>query len=223
MNIPIRNILILLGIPFLGFLIFLGIQQYNQTQSTITPEETLTIPPEESKLLINNQPHTEEPQKIMNTATFTTNFGDFVIKLDTENTPQTAANFIKLAQSGFYNGVRFHRIIKDFMIQGGDPLSKDITQKNLWGTGGPGYQFADEIKPTNNNIIGTISMANAGPNTNGSQFFINTANNNFLDSKHTVFGIVTEGFDIIKKIETTDTEPNDRPVKDVIIQKITIH
>lgn len=158
----------------------------------------------------------------MTKAIFETNLGTITIALDTENTPITAENFKKLAESGFYNGTRFHRIIEDFMIQGGDPQSADVSKKDFWGTGGPGYQFADEIKETNNNAIGTISMANAGPNTNGSQFFINTANNNFLDPKHTVFGKVVEGMDIVEKISQSPTDDRDRPLEDVIISKITI-
>lgn len=168
----------------------------------------------------NTSDHSEKTT--MQKATFTTNFGTIVIELDTVNTPATAENFKKLAQQGFYNGTRFHRIIDGFMIQGGDPQSADITKKDLWGTGGPGYQFADEIKPTNNNAVGTISMANAGPNTNGSQFFINTADNNFLDPKHTVFGKVISGMDVVEKISQSATDHNDRPVNDVIINSITV-
>lgn len=169
----------------------------------------------------NNTP--EQSEKItMQKATFTTNFGTIVIELDTVNTPATAENFKKLASQGFYNGTRFHRIIDGFMIQGGDPQSADVSKKDLWGTGGPGYQFADEIKPTNNNAVGTISMANAGPNTNGSQFFINTADNNFLDPKHTVFGKVISGMDVVEKISQTPTGQNDRPINDVIINSITV-
>ena len=107
------------------------------------------------------------------------------------------------------------------MIQGGDPNSKDNDWSND-GTGGPGYTFGDEIHSNNHNVIGTISMANAGPNTNGSQFFINTNDNNFLDAKHTVFGKVTEGMDIIGKIENIATDSSDRPVDDVIIESIKI-
>lgn len=168
----------------------------------------------------NTSDHSEKTT--MQKATFTTNFGTIVIELDTVNTPATAENFKKLAQQGFYNGTRFHRIIDGFMIQGGDPQSADISKKDLWGTGGPGYQFADEIKPTNNNAVGTISMANAGPNTNGSQFFINTADNNFLDPKHTVFGKVISGMDVVEKISQSATDHNDRPVNDVIINSITV-
>lgn len=158
----------------------------------------------------------------MSTATITTSKGVVTLELFTEKSPKTVENFVKLANEGFYNGTRFHRVIKDFMIQGGDPLSKDLASKNRWGTGGPGYQFADEISGDNKNNAGTISMANSGPNTNGSQFFINTANNNFLDTKHTVFGRVISGMEVITAIEETETDPNDRPVQDMIIEKIEI-
>jgi cyclophilin family peptidyl-prolyl cis-trans isomerase len=147
--------------------------------------------------------------------------GDIEITLDTR-TPETTANFIKLAEQDFYNGVKFHRVIKGFMIQGGDPLSKDETMIDRWGTGGPGYQFNDEIHPENANTIGSISMANAGPNTNGSQFFINTSDNGFLNSKHTVFGRVTAGMEVVTSIEQEDTFPNDRPIHHIEIISIEI-
>jgi peptidylprolyl isomerase/peptidyl-prolyl cis-trans isomerase A (cyclophilin A) len=108
------------------------------------------------------------------------------------------------------------------MIQGGDPLSKDDSAAARWGTGGPGYQFGDEIHANNRNVVGSISMANAGPNTNGSQFFINVADNSFLDTKHTVFGKVTVGLDVVKAIESTPTGPNDRPVEPMVIKSITL-
>lgn len=155
-------------------------------------------------------------------ATLKTSYGDIVIAFDNENTPATVANFTKLASSGFYNGTKFHRVIAGFMIQGGDPLSKDDSKQSMWGTGGPGYQFADEIKPTNNNAKGTISMANAGPNTNGSQFFINVDDNFPLNGKHTVFGHVTSGYDIVEKISRTATTPNDRPVEPVTIDSVEL-
>ncbi|OHA79488.1 MAG: peptidylprolyl isomerase, partial [Candidatus Yonathbacteria bacterium RBG_16_43_6] len=144
------------------------------------------------------------------------------LELFTERAPKTVENFKKLANDSFYNGTRFHRVIKGFMIQGGDPLSKEASNQNRWGTGGPGYQFADEITPENKNDIGTISMANAGPNTNGSQFFINTANNNFLDTKHTVFGRVTSGMETVTAIENTATGVADRPLEDMIVEKIEV-
>ena len=108
------------------------------------------------------------------------------------------------------------------MLQGGDPLSKDDSQKASWGTGGPGYTFADEIHANNLNVVGTISMANSGPDTNGSQFFINVADNNSLDTKHTVFGKVIKGMEVVTAIENIETEGPDRPVEPVIIESIVI-
>ncbi len=155
-------------------------------------------------------------------ATLKTNKGDIVIHLLDKQTPNTVANFAKLAKEGFYDGVKFHRVIKNFMIQGGDPLTKDDAQMHRWGTGGPGYKFADEITAENSNAPGTISMANAGPNTNGSQFFINLSDNGFLDTKHTAFGHVTAGMDIAKLIENTPTGPGDRPQEHVVINSVVI-
>ncbi|HUO56491.1 MAG TPA: peptidylprolyl isomerase [Candidatus Paceibacterota bacterium] len=154
-------------------------------------------------------------------ATFQTTKGNIVIELR-EATPNTTANFAKLARSGFYDGTKFHRVIQGFMIQGGDPQSKDDSLMMRWGTGGPGYSFDDEIGPDNRNEKGTISMANAGPNTNGSQFFINTANNHFLDTKHTVFGHVIEGMETVTAIEETPTGSNDRPDEPVVVEKIVV-
>lgn len=155
-------------------------------------------------------------------ATLHTNRGDITIEFFGQDAPKTVENFTKLAQSGFYNGTKFHRVISGFMIQGGDPLSKDDSMMARWGTGGPGYQFADEIRPNNRNVAGTISMANAGPNTNGSQFFINVADNTFLDTKHTTFGRVTAGMDVVSAIAATKTGQNDRPVEAVVITSIDL-
>ncbi|MFA6076984.1 MAG: peptidylprolyl isomerase [Candidatus Paceibacterota bacterium] len=160
-------------------------------------------------------------------ATLHTNQGDITIEFFDSQAPNTVANFVKLAKDGFYNGTKFHRVIKGFMIQGGDPLTKDDSKINLWGTGGPGYSFPDElgsVNKNNKNDAGTISMANSGPNTNGSQFFINVASNNFLDDKHTVFGRVTNGMDIVTKIENVPTLlPGiaDRPATPVVIESIS--
>ena len=172
--------------------------------------------------LFMNEQIMQESTKESTKATLHTTKGDVVIELLGADAPDTVANFTKLAGSGFYDGTKFHRVIKGFMIQGGDPLSKDDAKAAQWGTGGPGYQFKDEIRPGNRNDIGTISMANAGPNTNGSQFFINTAANNFLDTKHTVFGKVVAGLDVVKAIETTPTGSNDRPVEPMVITSITL-
>lgn len=165
------------------------------------------------------------PTPMPETAVLHTNHGDITIKFHIEKTPNTAANFAKLATEGFYNGVKFHRIIPNFMIQGGDPLTKDDSQMEYWGTGGPGYTFSDEIGGTNSNNrndIGTISMANAGPNTNGSQFFINLNDNKFLDGKHTVFGHVIAGMEVVEKIGQVATAIGDRPIAPVVIEKVTL-
>ena len=158
---------------------------------------------------------------IMN-ATIHTNKGDFGVEFIPEIAPKTVANFVKLAGEGFYNGTKFHRVIKGFMNQGGDPLSKDDSQAARWGTGGPGYNFEDEITSTNKNDVGTLAMANAGPDTNGSQFFINVSANNFLDTKHTVFGKIIEGLDVVMAINSVPTDQNDRPINPVIIESITL-
>jgi len=152
-----------------------------------------------------------------------TNQGDIKLELFADKAPKTVENFIKLSKSGFYDGVRFHRVIKDFMIQSGDPLSKDTTKKDYWGTGGPGYQFEDEFGEGLSNTMGTIAMANSGPNTNGSQFFINVNNNSHLNGKHSVFGKVVEGMDIVTKIENTPTGANDVPVSDMIINSVEVY
>ena len=155
-------------------------------------------------------------------ATLHTNKGDIVIDLIDKGVPKTVENFTKLAKSGFYDSTKFHRVIKNFMIQGGDPLTKDDAQMARWGTGGPGYTFADELNADNHNAVGTIAMANAGPNTNGSQFFINTADNDFLDTKHVGFGRVTAGMDVVNVIESAETGPSDRPVAPIVIERVTV-
>ena len=137
-----------------------------------------------------------------------TTMGTIAIALDPEM-PVTAGNFETLVKKGYYDGVIFHRVISGFMIQGGDPTGT--------GRGGPGYAIRDEFSAGNRNSRGTISMANAGPNTGGSQFFINLIDNNFLDGKHPVFGKVVEGMDVVEKIGKTKTGPGDRPVRDVTI------
>ena len=164
----------------------------------------------------------QEITKEITKATLHTTKGDIVIELLGAGAPNTVANFTKLAKSSFYDGTKFHRVIKGFMIQGGDTLSKDDAKQAQWGTGGPGYQFADEIGTDNRNNIGTIAMANAGPNTNGSQFFINTADNTFLNTKHTVFGKVTVGMDVVRAIETTPIGQNDRPIEPMVITSVTL-
>lgn len=145
-----------------------------------------------------------------------TNNGNIVLELYTGTMPITAGNFVKLVEQGFYDGVIFHRIIPGFMIQGGDPTGT--------GMGGPGYKIKDEFSGTNldRNDRGTISMANAGPNTGGSQFFINLVDNNFLDGRHPVFGKVIEGIEVVDKISNVETDSQDRPVQEVVIIKASV-
>lgn len=156
------------------------------------------------------------------TAIMSTSMGDITIELNATDAPNTVANFVKLANEGFYDGTKFHRVIPGFMVQGGDPLTKDDSAVARWGTGGPGYAFDDEIHANNRNSIGTISMANSGPNTNGSQFFLNVADNSFLDTKHTVFGKITDGLDVVNAIVNVPTEGADRPIEAITINSVTI-
>ncbi len=150
----------------------------------------------------------------MTNATMTTNHGTIELELYDEDAPKTVENFKKLAGDGFYDGVVFHRVIPDFMIQGGDPTGT--------GSGGPGYQFEDE-QNAHHVDRGALAMANAGPNTNGSQFFIVTADAcPWLDGKHTVFGRVTSGMDVADAISQVATGPGDRPRDDVRIESVTL-
>ena len=164
-------------------------------------------------------------------AEFATTEGSFKVRLFDQEAPDTVANFVGLAEgtkewthpgtrekmtnTPFYDGIIFHRIIKDFMIQGGDPLGQ--------GIGGPGYKFKDEFHPSlRHSKAGILSMANAGPNTNGSQFFITLGPKPHLDNRHAVFGEVVEGMDIVRRIGSTPTGRQDRPVKDVVINSVKI-
>ncbi len=169
-----------------------------------------------------SQSQESNSEATLSQAVLETNFGSMTLAFFPERAPKTVENFLTLAKSGFYDGTKFHRVIKGFMIQGGDPLSKDDTMKARWGTGGPGYQFADEIGAANRNDTGTIAMANSGPDTNGSQFFLNAADNNFLDAKHTVFGKVVAGMDIVRQIENLPTDSTDKPISSAIITHITV-
>ena len=163
-------------------------------------------------------------------ARFTTSAGNFAVRLFEKDTPKTVANFVALAQGTkewtdpstraktsrpLYDGLIFHRVIADFMIQGGCPLGT--------GTGGPGYQFEDEFAPElKHDKEGILSMANSGPNTNGSQFFITLVPTPWLDNRHSVFGEIAEGVDVIRAIGKTQTARQDRPAKDITIQSVTI-
>ncbi len=154
-------------------------------------------------------------------AVLKTNQGDIQIEFYGDKSPITVANFLKLARSGFYNGTKFHRVIKDFMIQGGDPNSKDDDWSND-GTGGPGYKFDDEFNDEKL-ARGSLAMANSGPDTNGSQFFIVTAPATpWLDGKHTNFGKVVKGMDVVGKIEDLPVNENDHPTTDAEIKSIEL-
>ena len=154
-------------------------------------------------------------------AVMETNFGKIKLKLFADTAPMTVENFIKLSKSGFYDGTKFHRVIKGFMIQGGDPNSKDGDWSDD-GKGGPGYVFDDEING-HKLVRGALAMANAGPNTNGSQFFVVTASSTpWLDGKHTVFGEVVSGMNVVEKIENLSVNENKHPLKDATIQSIKI-
>lgn len=202
-----KQALIIIAIVAIAILAWLGINNKKEV------EPNLNIPGDSTALNINME---------HSTATFTTNYGVIILELFDTQAPITTGNFIKLAKEGFYSGTKFHRVIEGFMIQGGDPLTKNDQQAALWGTGGPGYAIEDEFAPGISNVRGTISMANAGPNTGGSQFFINQADNTFLDGKHAVFGQVLTGMDVVDAIAKVQTNAADRPIQPVIIESITI-
>jgi peptidylprolyl isomerase len=153
--------------------------------------------------MADNITQSKAPKILLNTS-----MGDITLQL-CDDMPVTAGNFQKLVEKGFYDGTIFHRIIDGFMIQGGDPTGT--------GRGGPGYAIKDEFTNHNKNDRGTISMANAGPNTGGSQFFLNLVDNNYLDKAHPVFGKVVEGLDVVDKMGKVKTGAMDRPVKEVKI------
>ena len=165
--------------------------------------------------------HKEELDRI--SANFKTNMGDFEVELYAKECPETVWNFVNLIEGKqetvkegpYYNGLIFHRVIAGFMLQGGCPDGN--------GMGGPGYQFKDECTPElKHDVPGILSMANAGPGTNGSQFFVTLAPTPHLNGRHTVFGKVTKGMDVVNKIGTTKTGPMDRPVNDIVMEEVTI-
>ncbi len=148
-------------------------------------------------------------------AEFNTNMGNFKIELYADKAPITVGNFIKLVDNGFYNGLIFHRVIPDFMVQTGCPQGT--------GRGGPGWTIRDEFHPSlKHDDKGILSMANAGPNTGGSQFFITVAATPWLDKHHSIFGKVTEGYTVVDNISKVDKDINDKPLKDIIINKVTV-
>ncbi len=190
-------------------------------QSTPSPspiDDTIPFPPNAMTETADIDPiETDVP------VTLKTNQGDIALMLHGASAPITVGNFVKLAQENFYDGTTFHRVIPDFMIQGGDPLSKNPALAAQVGTGGPGYKFGDEIN-ARKIVRGVIAMANAGPGTNGSQFFIVTgAAFPHLDGKHTVFGEVTAGMEIVDAISKVEADARDNPLTPVIIEDVIVH
>ncbi len=185
-------------------------------QSTATGEAA-------SSTLVTSTPNTTNSTNTNMTATLKTNMGSITVEFYPDQAPKTVANFIKLAQSGYYDGTKFHRVIQGFMDQGGDPLTKDDSQKAAWGTGGPGYTIPDEFGTTYTNVAGTLAMANTGqPNSGGSQFFINAVDNHFLDGKYTVFGKVTSGMNVVTAINNVPVDSSDRPLSPVVLISVTV-
>lgn len=188
----------------------------------IWPKQTIApaVTPEEKTSTVVNAPEVlpEVNKSTMNTITIDTNKGKIVFETYNNDAPNTVANFVKLANQGFYNGVIFHRVIKDFMIQGGDPTGT--------GAGGPGYKFADELNPDTNSyksgyMRGVVAMANAGPNTNGSQFFI-MHKDVPLPHNYTIFGKVISGMEVVDAIANTQTDERDRPLEKIVMNKVDV-
>jgi len=184
-------------------------------------DSSLKNEPVKENKIMNSPEQQENLLKEYSQAIIKTSLGNIKVKFYNSESPMTVNNFLNLAKADFYNQTKFHRVIKDFMIQGGDPLSKE-DDSSLWGTGGPNYRFKDEFN-SHKLIAGSLAMANSGPATNGSQFFIVTAESTpWLDGKHTNFGEVISGMDIVKKIEAVQTGINDRPSTPVVINEIEL-
>ncbi len=176
-----------------------------------------------SKTTINMNTEQVNTQTVRG-AIISTNLGDIEVEFSDATAPKTVANFVSLVSTHFYDSIKFHRVISGFMIQAGDPLTKDDAKASYWGTGGPGYQFADELSGKEVYAYGTLAMANSGKNTNGSQFFIVSANPSVaLPPSYTVFGKVTGGMDVVEKIQNVPTDrSNDRPIDPVVIKTVTL-
>jgi cyclophilin family peptidyl-prolyl cis-trans isomerase len=183
---------------------------------------------QQSKELINKNQNSSKGDKVKEMlslkeneillAKFQTNMGNFDIELFAREVPKTVENFVGLAMKNYYNGVTFHRVIDNFMIQGGDPTGTGMGGESYWGG-----EFSDEFHPDLlHDIAGILSMANAGPNTNGSQFFITLVPTPWLNGKHSVFGKVFQGLDVVQKIGKVRTNANNKPIESVIIQQVTI-
>lgn len=211
------------GLPYVGS------GASNVASSSSVSEQTVEQPKNMTSQAINPSTFTDLASQYSG-AIVKTSAGNITLKLYSDKMPQTVNNFMNLAQLGFYDGVKFHRVIKNFMIQGGDPLTKDDSQSAIWGTGGPGYTIKDEFVSGLSNVRGTISMANIGqPDTGGSQFFINVNDNTFLNfdspqrtGSHPVFGEVIQGMDVVDRIVNSTADANGRPETPIVIQSIEL-
>jgi cyclophilin family peptidyl-prolyl cis-trans isomerase len=192
-----------------------------QSENNSAPTTPTTNQSNQNQMSIAPDKQQENLAAIYKGAILHTNFGDIQVEFYGTESPNTVTNFLKLSLKGFYDGTKFHRVIPQFMIQGGDPNSKDDDWSND-GTGGPGYQFADEFNKEKL-VRGSLAMANSGPDTNGSQFFIVTAEATpWLDGKHTNFGHVVKGMDVVTKIENLPRNENDHPTTDAKINSISL-
>lgn len=227
-----RQVIAIIGISLiltLGLAYWAGQDKAPELELVTEPDTLeLTAPLAPEELAVTNPDNVNTMNPV---AVLTTNQGVVEIELYKDTMPITAGNFEKLVREGYYDGIKFHRVIDGFMIQGGDPLTKDDSMVARWGTGGPGYAIADEhvAGPLLSNVRGTISMANSGPNSGGSQFFINLVDNTGLDfdkqplsSKHPVFGRVIAGLDVVDAIGSVAVGAGDRPVEALVIEKATI-
>lgn len=238
--------LVILILVIIGFYFFnrepqvkseINLDNYNYSQQNNAQENTQNAGsgPQGSvntnTVAVNNLANTNnQNSKMENTnidnknakVTLKTSKGNIEIQMLGDSAPNTVANFLKLASKGFYKDVKFHRVIKGFMIQTGDPQSKDESLKDVWGTGGPGYKFADELTGKETYKRGTVAMANSGKNTNGSQFFIVTAEDSKLPPMYTVFGKVVSGIENALAIENVATDDRDRPLQNVSISDVDI-
>lgn len=233
-----NGLLVVLGVAVLGFGLYFAsggasspvhVGEQNAftrraEEGAQTKTEPVKTPETKQKTKTMDQPIISD-NKVVHGATISTNYGDIEIKFSEETAPKTVANFVSLVSKKFYDDVKFHRVISGFMIQAGDPLSKDESKQAYWGTGGPGYRFDDELSGNEKYTYGTVAMANAGPNTNGSQFFIVSANPSVaLPPAYTVFGKVVSGMDVVEKIQNVETDKsNDRPTSPVVIKTVTLN
>jgi peptidylprolyl isomerase len=191
-----------------------------ENSEVVTPTATTPTTDSAQKSTTNTNAETSMPAQNP-IVTLSTSKGDIEIELFADTMPVTTANFEKLVKEGFYDGTKFHRVINGFMIQGGDPNTKgdDVVS---YGRGGPGYAIKDEFAPGLSNVRGTIAMANSGPNTGGSQFFINLVPNTYLDPKHPVFGKVVGGMDVVDAISLVPRDNRDVPNEPVVVKKVVV-